>query len=103
MKAYELIEQIINENNVDAKIEVVLVTKDTDARKVKFRGSPTILIDGKDIDLGSKESFGFGCRLYNTKKGLQPYPTKEMIKKAVDSALKKSWMKCMETHHAADK
>ena len=88
-KAYELVEQIINENNVDAKIEFVLITKDMDAEKLKFRGSPTILIDGKDIDSGTKESFGFGCRLYDTKKGLQPYPTKEMIQKTVDSAYKR--------------
>ncbi|MEO6821492.1 MAG: thioredoxin family protein [Candidatus Nanopelagicales bacterium] len=45
-----------------------------EAEAVQFRGSPTILIDGRD-PFGATGGVGLTCRLYATPDGLQGFPT----------------------------
>ena len=54
------------------------------AKKFKFRGSPTLLIEGKDIEgMPVPENPTLACRFYQ--KGL---PTKEIISDIIKSKLK---------------
>lgn len=52
-----------------------------------FLGSPTIQINGKDIE-EEKETHPalFGCRMYNIKEGLSGIPPLDLIRKAVRTA-----------------
>ncbi len=43
-----------------------LVTTAEEAEVARFRGSPTILIDGRDPFAEGGEPFGWTCRLYST-------------------------------------
>src|SRR4051794_24198680 len=49
-------------------IELVRVDSDEDARARRFLGSPTVRIDGADIEPGAAErtDYGLKCRLYRT-------------------------------------
>ena len=51
---------------VPVNIREVEVTQDDEPKRLAFRGSPTVLIDGVDLDPAVRESdeFGFGCRMY---------------------------------------
>ena len=42
--------KVLEEEGIDAKIEVVRVETFEDAKRYRYPGSPTILIDGRDID-----------------------------------------------------
>jgi len=48
---------------------------DDDAAALKFRGSPTILIDGRDPFPADTTQVGLACRLYPTATGAQGAPT----------------------------
>jgi hypothetical protein len=58
------------------------------AERERFLGSPTVRVDGVDVDPGAaeREDFGLECRLYRTDAGLQPAPPEEWIRAALARA-----------------
>lgn len=56
-----------------------LVTSPEEAQAARFRGSPTILIDGRDPFAGEDEAFGLSCRVYQTPDGPAGSPTTEQL------------------------
>ncbi|HLW82695.1 MAG TPA: DUF2703 domain-containing protein [Candidatus Acidoferrales bacterium] len=85
--AVKLIREVLAAQGVAAEIQEVLVSDERMANELKFLGSPTIRVNGRDIAREAKEqqSFGLSCRLYAGSKqaGL---PSAEMIHKAVMEA-----------------
>ena len=85
--AVNLVKEVLAAQGVAAEIIEVLVEDDAMACQLRFRGSPTIRIDGRDIDSESKTSqnFGVSCRLYPGSKqiGLPPIG---MIQRAICDA-----------------
>lgn len=79
--AVELVRRVLRALNVDATIEEVEVDGPDDARELNFLGSPTILVDGVDVepDARGRTDFGFACRTYDGK-GL---PARDMVVAAV--------------------
>lgn len=61
-----------------------LVVDDADAAERRFRGSPTVLIDGVD-PFADEEGppIGFACRIYSTPDGLRGSPTADMLRDAL--------------------
>jgi hypothetical protein len=55
------------------------------AQRERFLGSPTVRVDGHDVEPGVSERSDFGliCRLYLTADGLRPTPLDEWILDAV--------------------
>lgn len=62
-----------------------LVANAEEAQAARFRGSPTILIDGHDPFASDKEAFGLTCRLYATPDGRAGSPTIEQLEAALDA------------------
>jgi hypothetical protein len=50
-----------------ATIRFQLVTSDDEAQAAQFRGSPTVLLNGRDpfVDPSASAEFGLTCRLYD--------------------------------------
>ncbi|MHB9014283.1 MAG: thioredoxin domain-containing protein [Ignavibacteriaceae bacterium] len=66
---------------LEEKIELtkILVEDDNTAKKVSFRGSPTLLIEGKDVeDLPAPENPSLACRFYPG-----GVPSAELIRKMI--------------------
>jgi hypothetical protein len=63
-----------------------LVATPEEARAAGFRGSPTILIDGRDPFATDEQPFGFSCRLYQTPEGPAASPTVEQLRTALASS-----------------
>ena len=61
-----------------------LIADVADAEERKFRGSPTVLIDGVD-PFADEEGppIGFACRVYSTSEGLRGSPTADMLRAAL--------------------
>lgn len=69
----------LKESNVNANLELINVTTEAQAARVGFQGSPSIRVDGKDMD-GRNEGHSYGCRVYQIDGKLTPTPTKEFIR-----------------------
>ena len=66
------------------------MNSEEEARKLKFAGSPTFLINGKDLDARGAigQSAVLTCRVYQWQDGrYSPLPSEEMIRDAVRNAI----------------
>jgi hypothetical protein len=81
--ALERIEAAVAVVGTAARIETELVDTVEQALQLDFRGSPSILINGRDpFDSGSA-SAGLTCRVYDTPDGPQGAPTVAQIAAAL--------------------
>jgi len=72
--------------------EVVVreVETDTDAGRERFVGSPTIRIDGHDVQPLDKEPYGLTCRIYHRRDGrISPTPDPADMRDALLAARKR--------------
>ncbi len=86
---FERVKEILREEGVSADVEEVEVPDATAAQAVGFLGSPTIRINGLDIDPAARSAseFGLMCRTY-TESGVRTgLPSRELIRRAVREAL----------------
>lgn len=60
-----------------------LIRTPEDAAKVAFAGSPTILIDGVDVDPGSAPTTDLACRIYRNGQRTAGLPTKDALREAI--------------------
>jgi hypothetical protein len=85
--AVKLVKEVLAAEGVAAEIQEVLVRDEGMADKLRFSGSPTIRINGRDVAGEAQKglSFVLSCRLYPGSKqvGLPPV---EMIHRAVLAA-----------------
>jgi hypothetical protein len=67
----------------DPNIEVVYTEVDgmEDAKDKKFLGSPSIRVNGIDVEYGEREpdEYQAGTRYYNTPQGWKPFPHARLI------------------------
>jgi hypothetical protein len=67
------------------------VHTDADAEREHFVGSPTIRIDGVDIQPPNGEPFGLTCRIYHRRDGrISPTPDPADVREALATAQTKS-------------
>ena len=70
------------------RIDVREVRSDADAEVERFVGSPTIRIEGRDIQPPGEEPAGLTCRVYRGRDGrLSPLPDRADIRDALTAAL----------------
>lgn len=82
----ENLKQALRELSLPEDFEMINIDTDEKAKEYHFIGSPTIKINGEDIDPRAREAkiTGYkGCRIYQTPEGIKGAPTAEMIKKAI--------------------
>jgi hypothetical protein len=53
--------------NIEADLRLVRVADDAEAQRLGFLGSPTVRVDGADVDRGAaaRDDFGMQCRIYS--------------------------------------
>ena len=83
-----LVKQIVAEENVPADIVIKEVNSLDDARPYRFLGSPTVYVNGLDIEPARREETNddMSCRIYRTAQGGSGVPPAEMIREAIRSA-----------------
>jgi hypothetical protein len=78
------LQEVLEEDGIDAPVELIHVDTDDQAQAFKFPGSPTIRIDGADLFPVPDMVVGLSCRVYQRPDGrATPLPTKEMIRAAL--------------------
>jgi hypothetical protein len=81
--ALVVVERVVEETGIPAEIEVVDV--DSDAEEYRVLGSPTVFVDGRDVDpLPSVNAeYGIEDRIYRTDRGPCGWPDAEWIREAL--------------------
>jgi len=74
------LETALREEGLEEPVELVKVTDDASADQLKFLGSPSFHIDGKDLWPEERQSHALSCRLYRTPQGLKGFPTVAMLR-----------------------
>ncbi len=70
-----------------AELEVREVLSDDDAERERFVGSPTIRVDGRDVQEPGSEPVGLTCRVYRLRDGrISALPDREDIAAALAAA-----------------
>jgi hypothetical protein len=71
----------------DAEVEMVEIRTEGEAARAGFVGSPTILIDGRDLLPAAGEPIGLTCRVYRRRDGrISPTPDPDDLRAALDAA-----------------
>jgi hypothetical protein len=85
--ALERLREVMAEEGIPGEVEeVVKVETEAHARELRFVGSPTIRVDGQDIDPPSDTRYALTCRAYRLEDDrISPLPSKGMIRRALRS------------------
>jgi hypothetical protein len=69
-------------------IEITEIATEDDAERLSFIGSPTIRVDGVDVQPpGAEEPAGLTCRIYRRRDGrVSPLPDPEEVRSALRKA-----------------
>ncbi len=84
LKTITLLREALSAGGSSDEIELVNVDTPEAAERWQFRGSPTILIDGKDPFLDRDAPVGLSCRIYLTPDGLAGSPTAPQLQTALE-------------------
>ena len=79
------LEELLVEAGVSEPVETRRVESDAEAQQARFLGSPTLRIDGVDVDPGAgvRTDYGLKCRLYPSGDGLRGTPPDEWVLNAL--------------------
>ena len=68
-----LAEEVLSQLGLSANVREVEVRTPEDAERLRFLGSPSVRVDGKDIEPGveSRSEYALSCRIYGDS-GLPP-------------------------------
>jgi hypothetical protein len=84
--ALERLREVMAEEGISSEVEVLKVESEDQARRLSFIGSPTIRIDGRDIDPPSNPRSALTCRVYRLEDDrISPLPSKDMIRRTLRS------------------
>jgi hypothetical protein len=80
-----MLEEVLASRGIEVPIVMHHVRTDEEAEVLRFPGSPTIRIDGRDVDpAGANARPALTCRIYHLPDGrVSPVPTREQLEAAV--------------------
>ncbi len=84
---FRLVREAVDELGVRATVSHIQIRSEIEAIEKRFLGSPSVQIDGKDIEVQRREDPpSFACRLYVHGGRRTGVPPKGMILKAIQEA-----------------
>ena len=86
--ARALVERVAAELGLHAKIELIEVADADSASRLRFLGSPSVRVEGRDVEPGADErsDFVLSCRVYRSERGLVGQPKAVWIRHALSAA-----------------
>jgi hypothetical protein len=84
-EALELLRQVLDKRGIADPIEIREVFTHEEAVEQRFPGSPTIRIDGRDVDpVGAESPPTLACRVYRLPDGRpSPVPSRQQLEEAL--------------------
>ena len=87
-----LVERVRAELGIDAEFRNTLVVDQAAADQARFPGSPTVRVDGRDVEPGSEPATEYlvSCRLYRLEHRFAGQPEERWIRQALLQAVGRS-------------
>jgi hypothetical protein len=82
----EQVERVLSSESLQAEIRSIAVRTDAEARELMFPGSPTIRVNGEDIEPRETSVPSLACRLYENRSGI---PSEELLRIAISDAMRR--------------
>ena len=88
LETLELLQSVLDSENIVDPVEVVEIHDSDTALRERFFGSPSIQINGLDIEMVRRGNMPcYACRIYQTNNGKSGIPTGNLILEAIHRAL----------------
>ena len=86
--ALALVQRVAGELGLEPEIRLVNVPDPEVADRVRFLGSPTVRVGGRDVEPGADErsDFVLSCRVYRTESGFAGQPQESWVRNALAHA-----------------
>jgi hypothetical protein len=86
--ALALVQRVCGQLDGQAEVRVVEVADQPAAERLRFLGSPTVRVDGRDIEPGAEwnDEYVCGCRLYQGEHSLRGLPEEAWLRQALPDA-----------------
>ena len=81
--AVERVQAVLESQSLQAEIRSVPISSEDQAKALLFPGSPTIRVNGKDVEPGKTPAPSLACRLYANRSGV---PSEEVLRLAISKA-----------------
>jgi hypothetical protein len=83
-----MVRRVAAELGLAPAVRLVEVSDAGAAERLRFLGSPTIRVDGRDIEpgAGGRGDYVLACRVYRTASGFAGLPDEEWVRAALASA-----------------
>ena len=84
-KALDNVQQALQLEGLSEEIALIPVASEAEAQAKQFIGSPTIRIDGVDVEgpQADEKGYGFGCRIYADNGSSAGWPSVEKVRLAL--------------------
>lgn len=79
VQALENLKEALTEQNLEYELDLIRVNSPEEAEKFDFQGSPSIRVNGIDLE-GRKGEASFNCRIYTINGKMSGVPSKHYIK-----------------------
>jgi hypothetical protein len=81
----ELVERVRAELSIDTELRTSLIVDQAAADQARFPGSPTVRVDGRDVEPRSEPATEYivGCRLYRLEHRFAGQPEERWIREAL--------------------
>ncbi len=84
-EALRIVTDALVETGLRADIHITEVQTPTQARELEFLGSPTVRVNGRDVEPGAGSCcFGLTCRIYRRGGAVSGVPSREQILAALE-------------------
>jgi len=82
--ALALIERVAGELGLEPELRLVKVADQETAQRLRFLGSPTIRVGGRDVDPSTEErsDYALSCRVFRTEAGIAGQPDERWVRDA---------------------
>ena len=83
--ALALVERLRAELEIDTELRPSLILDQAAAERARFPGSPTVRVDGRDVEPGSElvTEYIVGCRLYRLEHRFAGQPEERWVREAL--------------------
>ena len=83
-----LVERVQGDLGIDAELRTTLIVDQAAADQARFPGSPTVRVNGRDVEPGSERpaEYTIACRLYRLEHRFAGQPEERWIREALQRA-----------------
>ena len=81
--ARERLSEVLGDLGEPPVVEMIAVISPHQAEQLGFLGSPSILVDGRDVFAAGGEPVGMSCRVYQTPDGPKGSPTVDQLRAVI--------------------